>query len=53
MAIVDIGQPDINAPLEERKIGGLGLHLVRQLTSALEYQNDGKRNWITFCIPRA
>jgi serine/threonine-protein kinase RsbW len=45
--------PDIGAPLEERKIGGLGLHLVRQLTSALEYRSDGKRNWTTFCIPRA
>ena len=45
--------PDISAPLEERKVGGLGLYLVRQLTSALEYRSDGKQNWTTFCIPRA
>jgi anti-sigma regulatory factor (Ser/Thr protein kinase) len=44
--------PDFGAPLEERRIGGLGLHLVRQLTSVLEYRSDGKRNWTTFCIPR-
>jgi anti-sigma regulatory factor (Ser/Thr protein kinase) len=44
--------PDIDAPIEERKVGGLGLHLVRQLTSALEYRSDGKQNWTTFCIPR-
>jgi serine/threonine-protein kinase RsbW len=45
-------EPDIGGPLEERRVGGLGLHLVRQLTSALEYRSDGKRNWTTFCIPR-
>jgi anti-sigma regulatory factor (Ser/Thr protein kinase) len=44
--------PDIRAPLEQRKIGGLGLHLVRHLTSALEYRSDGKQNWTTFCVPR-
>jgi serine/threonine-protein kinase RsbW len=46
-------EPDLGVPLEERRIGGLGLHLVRQLTSALEYRSDGKQNWTTFCIPRA
>jgi serine/threonine-protein kinase RsbW len=45
--------PDLDAPLEERKVGGLGLHLVRQLTSALEYRSDGKQNWTTFCVSRA
>jgi anti-sigma regulatory factor (Ser/Thr protein kinase) len=45
-------EPDIRAPLEERKIGGLGLHLVRKLTSALEYRRDGTRNWTTFYVAR-
>jgi anti-sigma regulatory factor (Ser/Thr protein kinase) len=45
--------PDVHAPIEQRKIGGLGLHLVRQLTSALDYRSDGKQNWTTFCVPRA
>lgn len=44
--------PDFGTPVEDRKIGGLGLHLVRQLTSALEYRRDGKQNWTTFCVPR-
>ena len=44
--------PDFGTPVEDRKIGGLGLHLVRQLTSVLEYRRDGKQNWTTFCIPR-
>ena len=45
-------KPDIETPIDGRKIGGLGLHLVRQVTSALEYRRDGKQNWTTFCVPR-
>ena len=30
--------PDFTQPLELRKRGGLGIHLVRQLTEELEYQ---------------
>jgi serine/threonine-protein kinase RsbW len=44
--------PDITAPIEERRIGGLGLHLVRKLTSVLDYRRDGKQNRTAFCIPR-
>jgi serine/threonine-protein kinase RsbW len=45
-------EPDITAPLEERRIGGLGLHLVRKLTSALDYRRDGKQNLTAFSISR-
>lgn len=45
-------EPDIGTPVEDRKIGGLGLHLVRQLTSVLEYRRDGKQNWTKFCVLR-
>ncbi len=48
----DAPAPDLNAPLEERRVGGLGLHLVRQLTSALDYRREANQNWTTFCIPR-
>jgi sigma-B regulation protein RsbU (phosphoserine phosphatase) len=35
--------PNLNIPLEERSIGGLGIHLVRHLTEQAEYQyRDGK-----------
>lgn len=34
--------PDIATPLQDRRRGGLGIHLVRNLTSALSYRrNDG------------
>lgn len=44
--------PDLTAPAERRAIGGLGLHLVRRLTSALDYRRDGDQNWTAFCIAR-
>jgi serine/threonine-protein kinase RsbW len=35
--------PDLNQPLDERPVGGLGIHLVRQVMDGLEYQRiEGK-----------
>jgi serine/threonine-protein kinase RsbW len=36
--------PDVNLPLEERPVGGLGIHLVRQFMDGLEYRRQGARN---------
>ena len=40
--------PDLNAPLAERKIGGLGLHSVKSLMDKIEYRRDGDKNILTF-----
>lgn len=45
--------PNTGARIEDRGTGGLGLHLVRQLSSALDYWRDGQQNWTSFCIRRA
>ena len=37
-------KPDLTLPLEERKPGGLGLHLVRNVMDGLEYQRAGGKN---------
>jgi len=44
--------PDLAAPAEGRPMGGLGLHLVRQL-STLQYSRQNDENRMTFCVPRA
>ncbi|MBP6016775.1 MAG: ATP-binding protein [Candidatus Promineofilum sp.] len=41
--------PDISRPLEERPLGGLGVHMMRQLTDELIYRaTDDNRNELTF-----
>jgi sigma-B regulation protein RsbU (phosphoserine phosphatase) len=37
-------EPDTTKPLEERTIGGLGIHLVRKLMDRVEYQRQEGRN---------
>jgi serine/threonine-protein kinase RsbW len=36
--------PDIKVPIEERKIGGLGIYLVRRLMDELDYTQDSGEN---------
>jgi serine/threonine-protein kinase RsbW len=53
LTVVDDGQEfdptaapevDLDAPLEERQAGGLGIHLVRQLASEVRFQRKNGRN---------
>jgi len=39
---------DIDKPLHERPIGGLGLHLVRRMADTLQYDYAERRSTITF-----
>jgi anti-sigma regulatory factor (Ser/Thr protein kinase) len=41
---VEAPAADVGAPLDQRPIGGLGIHLVRALMDDLEYRRDGDRN---------
>jgi len=38
---------DINAPLEDRPIGGLGIHLVKKLMTNVTYERRDGRNILT------
>ncbi len=60
--IVDEGVPfdptaspdvDTDATLEERDIGGLGVHLVRSMVEDFGYTRDGMRNVVRFSLPIA
>lgn len=48
----DAPAPDIDAALEDRRIGGLGIHLVRTLTNDLSYRREGGRNHLTLVTRR-
>jgi serine/threonine-protein kinase RsbW len=42
--------PDLHVPLEQRPIGGLGIHLFRTLAASATYRRDGDRNVLTFSL---
>ena len=44
---LSVQEPDVNAPLDERRIGGLGIHLVRNMLDDVQYQRSNGRNIIT------
>jgi sigma-B regulation protein RsbU (phosphoserine phosphatase) len=44
---LEVPEPDTTKPLEERAIGGLGIHIVRKLMDGLEYKRQGERNFLT------
>jgi serine/threonine-protein kinase RsbW len=39
--------PNLDAPLQERSIGGLGVHLVRNLMDHVTYERQGVKNVLT------
>lgn len=43
-------EPDTSAPLEERRIGGLGIHLVKKMSHHLEYRRENGKNILTVCF---
>ena len=36
--------PDVTLPLDQRPLGGLGVHLVRRMMDGMEYRRIGDRN---------
>jgi anti-sigma regulatory factor (Ser/Thr protein kinase) len=43
---------DVTASLEEREVGGLGIHLVKTLARTLAYRREGAENVLTFTLER-
>ena len=41
---LDIPPPNLDAPIEDRRIGGLGIHIVREMMDSLEYKREQGRN---------
>lgn len=45
--ITRMPEVDTSAPLEERRPGGLGLHLVRRMTDTLSYHYENRQRTVT------
>ena len=39
-----VPDPDLTSALDERQLGGLGIHLMRELMDGLDYRRSGDRN---------
>ncbi len=46
-------EPDIDAGVEEREIGGLGVHFVKVLMDETSYSREGGRNHVTMVKRRS
>lgn len=47
---LEASEPDITLSAEERKIGGLGIFIVRKMSENVEYSRDGERNVLKITI---
>ena len=45
---LELERPDLDAPLEERPLGGLGIHLVRTLADDIDYHRHDDENVLRF-----
>ena len=41
-------EPDLKAPLRERRVGGVGIHFVRKLMNDVSYRRMADRNRLVF-----
>ncbi len=46
------GKVDINAPLDKRTPGGLGLYLVMKMVDSIHYEYRNRQSKITFIVDR-
>jgi sigma-B regulation protein RsbU (phosphoserine phosphatase) len=42
--------PDVSLPVAERQIGGLGIMMVKKMSSSVSYERENNRNKLTVCV---
>ncbi|OPX28954.1 MAG: hypothetical protein B1H08_04905 [Candidatus Omnitrophica bacterium 4484_171] len=45
---LSLPEPDVNVPLDKRKIGGLGVYLVKKIMDDVNYERKDGRNILVF-----
>ena len=41
---LEVGEPELDTPIEDRQLGGLGIHLVKNMVDVAQYRRVGDRN---------
>ncbi len=49
-SMMSAAAPDLTADILERKIGGLGVHLIKNLMDDVRYRREGKRNLLELIL---
>ena len=44
---LELPEPDTSLPIEDRAVGGLGIHMLRKMSDRMEYVDSGGENRIT------
>jgi serine/threonine-protein kinase RsbW len=42
--------PDLSVSLQDRDIGGLGLHILRKMMDIIDYCREGDKNVLRMCV---
>ena len=50
--LTDAPEPDTTGPIESRSIGGLGVHLAREMMDEMTYRRENGRNHLTLTSRR-
>ena len=48
----DAPAPDLDAPIEDRRVGGLGVYLVRNMMDEMTYRREDDKNHLTLVTRR-
>ncbi|MDM8526475.1 ATP-binding protein [Desulfococcaceae bacterium HSG8] len=50
--VLSEGQPDVTADISDRRIGGLGVFLVRELMDDVQYRREDNKNILTLRVEK-
>jgi len=45
-------EPDFDLDLDARPLGGLGIHMIREIMDEVSYRREGDRNILTMAVRR-
>jgi anti-sigma regulatory factor (Ser/Thr protein kinase) len=48
--MLSLGEPDTTADISERKVGGLGMFLIRKLMDDVQYRREGTKNVLSLIV---
>lgn len=51
--VLSLPEPDLEADVAQRKVGGLGVYCIRNLATEVDYRREGKRNILRMVFPLA